>query len=187
MPSSVVVSNLNIESVSVFPAKADTVLIVNADGMLSGTIAFQCFQPVRRRRRHVSKLFRAIDLNQPSQRHSRNLLKSPDALLMEDRLRVFIAKRADQTTIILRIALYVKRQEIRSRLNLFFGSSAIASFSGVSFSHSTRRKPICVNSSRQRIFNVLPIVLPIGRSQSYSGYYCCVPSDVEHISPRPIK
>jgi len=30
MPSSVVVSNLNIECVPVFPAKADTVLIVNA-------------------------------------------------------------------------------------------------------------------------------------------------------------
>jgi hypothetical protein len=38
------------------------------------------------------------------------LLKSPDAVPMEDRLRVFIAKGADQTTIILRIALYVKRQ-----------------------------------------------------------------------------
>ena len=110
MPSSVVVSNLNIECVPVFPPKADTVLIVNADAILSGTIAFQCFQPVRRRRRQVSKLIRAIDLNQSSQRHSRNLLKSPDALLMEDRLRVFIAKGADQTTIILRIALYVKQE-----------------------------------------------------------------------------
>jgi hypothetical protein len=113
MPSSVVVSNLNIECVPVFPAKADTVLIVNADAILSGTIAFQCFQPVRWRRRQVSKLIRAIDLNQSSQRHSRNLLKSPDALLMEDRLRVFIAKGANQTTIILRIALYVKRSARR--------------------------------------------------------------------------
>ena len=109
MPASVVVSNLNIESVTVFPTEADTVLIVNADAIVSSTIAFQCFQPVRRRRCQVSKLIRAIDLHQPSQRHSRNLLKSTDALLMEDRLRVFITKGADQTTIILRIALYVKR------------------------------------------------------------------------------
>jgi len=110
MPSLVVVRNRHVEGVSVFPAEADAELIVDAHAILSGTIAFQCFQPVRRRRCQVSKLIRAIDLHQPSQRHGRDLLKSPDAVLMEDRLRVFIAKGADQTTIILRIALYVKRQ-----------------------------------------------------------------------------
>jgi hypothetical protein len=104
-----IIRNLHVESVPVFPTEADAVLTVDADAILSGAIALQCLQPVRGRRGQVSKLIRAIDLNQPSQRHSRNLLKSPDTLLIEDRLRVFIAKGADQTTIILRIASYAEQ------------------------------------------------------------------------------
>jgi hypothetical protein len=40
----VVVRDLDIVGIAILPAKADTVLLVDADTMVAGTISFQAFQ-----------------------------------------------------------------------------------------------------------------------------------------------
>jgi hypothetical protein len=100
----VVVSDLNVKRVTLFPSKTDPILIVDSDAVLSGTITLQHLEAVRRRRCEVSKLLRAIDLYQSPERYGSDRLKSLHAALVENRLRIFIVKRSDQTNIILRIA-----------------------------------------------------------------------------------
>jgi hypothetical protein len=44
-----VVDDLDVMGISVLPAEADTPLIIDADAVLSGSVATQRFQPVVRR------------------------------------------------------------------------------------------------------------------------------------------
>jgi len=101
-----IIRDLDVISVPVLPAKTDAVLIVDANAILPRSISFQRFQPIRRRRRNVSKLLRAVDLHQPSKGDGANLLKHLDPPLVKDRLCILVAKRTDQTNIILRLPLH---------------------------------------------------------------------------------
>ena len=104
-----VIGNLHIESVSILPAKADSILIVDTHAVLPEPVSFQHFEVVRRRRGQVSKLFRAIDLNQSPQSDSGDLLECPDPLLVKDRFSIAIAEGSNQATIILRPPFYEQR------------------------------------------------------------------------------
>jgi len=107
----VIISDLNIKRIACVPSKANPILIVDSDAVLSRAISLQCLQAIRGRRRQVSKFFGAVDLNQFPKRDGRNGLKSPYAALPEEnRFRIAILKRSDQTTIILRETLNVGRE-----------------------------------------------------------------------------
>jgi len=105
-----VVGDLDVVSVAGFPAETNSVLVVYADAEMAGPIAPQPLQSIRRRRREVTKLVRAVDLSQAAEGYAGNLLESPDAALMIDRFRVAVVKRTNQTIIILRFALYEVRE-----------------------------------------------------------------------------
>jgi hypothetical protein len=106
---SVVVGNLDIESVPFLPSKTDPVLIVDTNTILARSISLQRLQPICWRRCKVPQLIRTVDLNQLSECDLGNPLESPDSPLPKDRFSVFVPKRTDQTTIILRPSLYGKR------------------------------------------------------------------------------
>ena len=59
-----VVYDLHIVSVTVFPNKADTVLIIDPNAVLAEAIALQRFQPIAGELCQVGKLNRRVDLNQ---------------------------------------------------------------------------------------------------------------------------
>jgi hypothetical protein len=107
----VIISDLNIKSIACLPAKANPILIVDSDAVLSRAISLQRLQAIRWWRRQVPKFFGAVDLNQFPKRDRKNGLKSPHAALPEEnRFRIAIAKRSDQTTIILWGTLNVGRE-----------------------------------------------------------------------------
>lgn len=105
-----VIGNLDVEGMASLPFKANPVLIVNANTVLSRPASLQRLQPVRRGRPKVAKLFGAVDLDQPAKGNFGYLLKSPDSAPLKDRFCFPIAKRAYQTFIILRFALNVKQE-----------------------------------------------------------------------------
>jgi len=82
--------DLDVISVPVFPAKTDAAPIVDANAILPRPISFQRLQPIRRRRRNVSKLFRAVDLHQSSKGDRANPLKRLDSPLVKDRLCILV-------------------------------------------------------------------------------------------------
>jgi hypothetical protein len=105
-----IIGNFDIERVPSFPAKAHSVLIVNTNTVLSSSLSLERLKTVRRRRRKVANLFRGIDLGKTPERDRGDLLESSDAAALENRFCVFVAKRADQTFRIARIALYAERR-----------------------------------------------------------------------------
>jgi hypothetical protein len=62
-PPPLVIGNLDIERVAVIPSKADPVLVVDANTVLSCAISLQRLQSIRRGRSQVAKFFSAIDLD----------------------------------------------------------------------------------------------------------------------------
>jgi hypothetical protein len=96
---------------SAFPSEANSVLVIDTNAALSRAVSFQHLQAVRGRRCQIAKLFGAVDLDQPAEGHTGELLESPDPPALENRLGLMIAKRADQTSIVLRLALNVKQEE----------------------------------------------------------------------------
>ena len=115
MLSSMIIDDLHVKRIAVFPTETDPVPIIHAHAVLSLAVAFQRFQPVGRRRRQVAKLFRAIDLNEPSQGHRIDPLKPFDPPQPKYRFGVFVAKRSNQTTIILRYTLNARHGPGRKR------------------------------------------------------------------------
>jgi hypothetical protein len=61
---SVVVDDLDMESVAGLETKADTPLVIDADAVLAGPIAREFFQPVARRHAQVIQRFRPIQYRQ---------------------------------------------------------------------------------------------------------------------------
>jgi hypothetical protein len=104
-----IIGDLNVKSIAFLPSKANAILIVDSDAILARAIALQRLKPVRRRRREVSKFFRAVDLNQFPEHDGSDGLKSPHSTLLENPFCILIVKRTDQTNIVLRIASNVRR------------------------------------------------------------------------------
>lgn len=119
-----IIRDLDVIRVPVLPAKTDAVPIVDANAILPRPNSFQRFQPICRRRRNVSKLFRAVDLHESSKGDGANLLKRLDSPLVKDRLRILVAERTDQTNIILRLPLHALQKIVKT----IVPTSARASF-----------------------------------------------------------
>ncbi len=100
-----IIRDLHIEGIPILPPETDPILVVDPHAELSLAVSLQRLQPVGRNRGKITKLRRAIDLNQFSKRDRRDLLEPADTALLEDRLRVRIVKGPDQTSIVLRFAL----------------------------------------------------------------------------------
>jgi hypothetical protein len=90
--SLVIIRNLDVEGVAVFPSKTDPILIVDSHTVLTRSIALQGFQPVGGWRGQIPKFLRIIDLDHSPQCHRSDLLKSHDPLLSEDRFRILVMK-----------------------------------------------------------------------------------------------
>src|SRR5579872_4215647 len=65
---SVIVRNLNVARVALFPVKADPPLIVHTDAVLSCAVAVQFFQPIPRRHTQVVERIRGVQQQQLAQR-----------------------------------------------------------------------------------------------------------------------
>src|SRR5258708_2185987 len=102
--SLMIIDDLHVEGIAVFPAETDAVLVVDPHAVLPLPVSFQSFQAVGGRRCQITKFFRAIDLNQSSEGDRIDRLKTLDPVLVKDQLCIFVAKRSDQTSIILRYA-----------------------------------------------------------------------------------
>jgi len=59
-----IVCYFNVISVIVYPRETDTPLIVYADTVLPGTIAFQSFEPIAGRRKQILKIIRFVKVKQ---------------------------------------------------------------------------------------------------------------------------
>jgi hypothetical protein len=108
----VVISNLDVERMAALPTKANPVLVVDANTVLPCPISLQRLQTVRRGRSTVAKICCAINLDQPAKGNVSDLLKSPDSAPFKNRFCFLIAKGANQTPMILRLALNVKQETI---------------------------------------------------------------------------
>lgn len=93
--TSVVISNFDFVRIAVAPNKTEPPLIVNADAVLSVTVAAQRFQPIARERRQVLKLLSGVQHCQFSQRRLLEALKLPDTIAMKKAFRQRRAKRLD--------------------------------------------------------------------------------------------
>lgn len=69
-----VVDDLNVLSAAIRPGKADAVLIVDANAVLTASVAGQRLQPVSRERRQVAKLLGGVQLLELSLRDAGDLL-----------------------------------------------------------------------------------------------------------------
>jgi len=87
-----VVRDLNIERIAIFPSKANAILVIDPYAKLSRAVAFQRLQPVGGGRCKVAKLLGVIDLHQTSQRDNGDLLETPDANLSKDCFCVPVTK-----------------------------------------------------------------------------------------------
>jgi hypothetical protein len=105
----VVIGYLDIKRITALPSKADSVLVIDANTVLSCPISLERLKPVSRGRSKITNLVGAIDLDQPAKGNSGDLLKSSDWTPFKNLFGIPIAKGADQTSIVLRFALNVKR------------------------------------------------------------------------------
>jgi len=97
-----VVDDLDILGACSGPAKADPVLVVDADRMLSGTVAFERLEPVARRDSQVVQPTGDLQLTQLAPRDLLDRLKTPDPAAMGEGLGIGIAERDDHGTMITR-------------------------------------------------------------------------------------
>jgi hypothetical protein len=94
--SSVVISDLNVKDIAVAEAKANAPLVVDPDGMLSGAVALQRFQPVRRWQPQVCKSRCGMQLPKPHQGALENVLRQSPTFAGSEELRSLgIGKRPD--------------------------------------------------------------------------------------------
>jgi hypothetical protein len=62
-----VIDNFDLVRIRVLPDETDAPLVINADTVLSGSFAFQAFEPISRRHPQILKTFRAVKTEQLAQ------------------------------------------------------------------------------------------------------------------------
>lgn len=94
-----VVYNLDIESVTSIPTKADAPLLINPNAVLAGTVAGKCFKAVRGRDSKVSKIAGVIEHGELVEGTLLNVAgQLPRPLLVPYPLRFHIGKTLDHQT-----------------------------------------------------------------------------------------
>ncbi len=102
-----VVGYFHVKSVAVFPAKADSPLVVNGYGMLTGTIPFQGMEAVTGRNFQIVEVACQLDVFQPANRSADDIRRQTSGLAGQvDLLRVFVGECLDH---ILTIICHVTR------------------------------------------------------------------------------
>jgi len=97
-----IVNNHNVQRIAVFPAKADSPLIVDSDAVLSLAIAFQGFKTVSGRNPKILQLDCTVHIKQFWSWNPFNTSKSPDIPVIEKCLRIFAMERTNHATRLLR-------------------------------------------------------------------------------------
>jgi len=82
----VIVHDLHVEGVAVFPEKTDTVLVINADTVLPVAVSLQRFKVVSRSGRQIRQPLSCIEHSQFAQRHTFDCLESPDPFAVKQSL-----------------------------------------------------------------------------------------------------
>jgi hypothetical protein len=90
--SSVVVDDFNIKSISIFPAKTDTPLVIDPDTMLPSSVASESFQPIPRGAPQVTQIDSAIQVEQLASRHTLDVPKPSHVTVIKQCLRISAAK-----------------------------------------------------------------------------------------------
>ena len=94
---SVIVNNRHVVRVGACPHEADPPLIVDANAMLAGSLAFQLFEPISRKRTQIVETLRGIDREQLTQHRALQFNRVPaDSKSLKDPLGMLIGKRFDQ-------------------------------------------------------------------------------------------
>jgi hypothetical protein len=92
---SVVVHDLNILRTFRRPHEAHAELVVNANTVLTGTVALQRFQPIARRHAQVVKFPGPVQHRQLAHGHRLDVYKPLDTIAAEQRLRIGALERPD--------------------------------------------------------------------------------------------
>ena len=106
---SVVVHDFHILRTRGRPAEADVELIVDADTVLPGSIAFERFEPVARWDPQVIQTASDLQLSQFASGDGLDAHESLDALTAGERLRVAAPERDDHGETVTRCVINVKR------------------------------------------------------------------------------
>ena len=91
-----IINDLDLEGVAIFPSKTDAPLVINANAVLAGAIALEFLQPVARRDAKVLELLRSVNQAELPQHEAEELGgKAADALTLEQPLRVAVGEAGD--------------------------------------------------------------------------------------------
>lgn len=105
-----IVNDLDIERVSVFPLEADAPLLIDPDTVLALAIAFQRFQLIRRRNHEIAQIGGTVQILQFLTRPLLYLaIKSLHELTVEHRLCVLVPEASDHSRTITLCVINVKR------------------------------------------------------------------------------
>ena len=94
----VIVDDLYVVRICTVPSKTDSVLIVDADAVLSGAIALELFEPVRRRSRQVDQAARFRKHPELSQSDPGDGLEPPGRLPVPDRFRLRVLEALEHSS-----------------------------------------------------------------------------------------
>lgn len=105
-----VVHNLDVRRIAVFPSEADAPLLIDPDAVLTFAVTLERFQLIRGWDREISKVDRAVEVLQLLARPLQNLSIEPsDELTAEHRFRILGSERPDHGPILTRNVINVKR------------------------------------------------------------------------------
>ena len=113
--TSVIIYDLDVIRIAAGPPEADAPLIVDPDTMLAGTVALQFLQPVAGRHSQILQRLSGINSHQLPQHGAlerRGI--APDALPVEETLRISIGEALDHRRIITTNVINVKRYYVAS-------------------------------------------------------------------------
>lgn len=113
MHSSVIIRTLDVERIAILEPETQPPLIVDADAVLSGTFALQCFKTIRWRKPQILQLDRRMQLQQTHRRALQNIPRqAPRFSALEETLRFGIGERPDHDATINKMFIAVKRRPL---------------------------------------------------------------------------
>ena len=110
-----IVDELHVVGIARHPPKADAPLIVDADTVLAGTVAFELFQPIPRWHAEILQRFGRIYGDQLAQHRPLEIRRiATNAFSVEEALRVPIREALDHQSIITTGVINVNRYYVAS-------------------------------------------------------------------------
>jgi nitrogenase subunit NifH len=105
-----VFGDFDIVGIPFFPAKADSILVVDSQAVLTLAISSERFETIARRNAQIGEILGGIQCNQPAQGDIGQMSQAFHKAAFEQSLRVKIAERLNHDSIMVRYTLYVKRK-----------------------------------------------------------------------------